>query len=830
MNRQTIDYGIDLGTTNSCLAVLDGVEPMVIKNSEDQDITPSAVQHTKRGVQVGMRARSIMQTGGKGLVTEFKRMMGTSHRYPIPHADQSVSPEQLSSEVLKAFRQLVLSKGEEIDAAVITVPAAFDIHQCDATKRAAELAGFRQSSLLTEPVAAALACGFQAESKNDYWLVYDFGGGTFDAAIVKADDGLINIVDHGGDNFLGGSDIDWAILEELVIPKLTSNWNLPDFARGSKQWDAEIVKLKWAIENAKISLSTKERIYLEELPFQDADGEEVDMGEIELNQSDVIRVAEPIIRRSIEITRKVLESRSLSFTALDRVILVGGPTKAPYFRGLLEEGFGVSLDLSVDPMTIVSRGAAVFAATQKLTVSKAKPKVTGSWKVEMKNFKPVDFDTEPMVGGVVSPPAGDSLDGCRIEFVMTQPVGNWRSGAVHLKEGGTFMFPLRAEKGSRNVFEIRISDAQGNLKSCEPSEIQYTVGAPPGDQPLIHSLGLALADNQVAMFFEKGSTLPLRKRWRDPFHTTVDMKTGSRDTEFRCPVVEGENSEAADRNRLIGELVLYGTEISRDVPSGSEVEITLRIDESRMIYVEAYFPMLDEEIKKKIDLTKPDTDPKRVARDFQIQLTRIDTLLDKAEHTETREVYEQLRKIQDGDMVAELRGLAKAAAGDVAAAEKAQSRVLELTVQLDELEDQLKWPELVARVEEESVRLEKLASEHGTPEQIDKVEDLNDQVEAIIHRKDAKRLKKKAEEIQRLIHEILFSIPEFWKHQFLMLTREPRLANQGGQAGQWIATGRTAMEAGDIDGIQASVVNLYKLLPKDVAAGIERGFGSTISH
>jgi hypothetical protein len=208
----------------------------------------------------------------------------------------------------------------------------------------------------------------------------------------------------------------------------------------------------------------------------------------------------------------------------------------------------------------------------------------------------------------------------------------------------------------------------------------------------------------------------------------------------------------------------------------------------------------------------------------------METLLDKAEITESREVYEQLRKIQDSGTVEELRRLTEAGSGDVAAAEKAQSRVLELTVQLDEHEEQLKWPELVAEVEEESVRLEKLVATNGTQEQIDRVEDLNDQIEAIIHRKDAKRLKKKAGEIDRLIHEILFAIPDFWKHQFLKLARQPDLANQGGQAGKWLAAGRSAMDSGDLEDIRESVVNLYKLLPNDVAANIERGFGSTISH
>jgi len=110
--------------------------------------------------------------------------------------------------------------GEQIEAAVITVPAAFELHQCDATRSAAQLAGFKESPLLQEPVTAALAYGFKVAEHKAYWLVYDFGGGTFDAAIVKTEEGTINVVNHGGDNFLGGSDIDWAVVEELLVPRV----------------------------------------------------------------------------------------------------------------------------------------------------------------------------------------------------------------------------------------------------------------------------------------------------------------------------------------------------------------------------------------------------------------------------------------------------------------------------------------------------------------------------------------------------------------------------------------------------------------------------------
>ena len=181
MSRSTIDFGIDLGTTNSAISVLDGVDPQVIKNTKDQDTTPSAIWVNKKEViRVGPQAKdAIARESCEGDVyTEFKRMMGTPHQYEFKSSGLRKKPEELSAEVLKELRSSVQGKtGELVESAVITVPAAFELHQCDATRRAATLAGFKASPLLQEPVAAALAYGFQTDSEKAYWLVYDFGGG-----------------------------------------------------------------------------------------------------------------------------------------------------------------------------------------------------------------------------------------------------------------------------------------------------------------------------------------------------------------------------------------------------------------------------------------------------------------------------------------------------------------------------------------------------------------------------------------------------------------------------------------------------------------------------
>src|ERR1035438_5805874 len=186
----------------------------IIKNTtdgNDADITPSAIYINKRGdMRVGSRAkiRIIDEDTAEDVHIEFKRQMGTDHLYSFKSSGQSRKPEELSADILKALRADVQQRtGEVVEASVITVPAAFELHQCDATRKAALLAGFKESPLLQEPVAAALAYGFQVDQEKAHWLVYDFGGGTFDAAIIKSEEGTIHVAHHGGDNFFGGSKI-----------------------------------------------------------------------------------------------------------------------------------------------------------------------------------------------------------------------------------------------------------------------------------------------------------------------------------------------------------------------------------------------------------------------------------------------------------------------------------------------------------------------------------------------------------------------------------------------------------------------------------------------
>ncbi len=516
--------------------------------------------------------------------------------------------------------------GEAIDAAVITVPAAFELHQCDATKKAAQLAGFIDSPLLLEPTAAALAFGFQAESKKAHWLVFDFGGGTFDATIIKTEEGTIHVVNHGGDNFLGGSDIDKALVSKIIAPRLIEEYGLEEFdwsqAGKGGRWRQAFARLKWAAEQAKIELSRKEKASLDPDTVSslkdESNGEMlVEEFEMAITRADLIRVAEPFILRATEIAKRALKDAGIPGSAIEKVILVGGPTVAPYFRQMLEESLRIPLDYSVDPFTVVARGAAKFAGTQRLPARASKPVAAGEYTIDLKH-KPVGIESAPPVVGKVSGAATKDFTGFTLEIVNTKT--QWRSGKIALAADGVFEATLYADKGEKNTFAIELYDSSARKQKVNPDTLTYTIDMVVDEQPVIHSIGISLANNEYAKFFKKGSGLPQRKTWPTPFRTVKPLKQDQPGELICIPIIEGEN-ELADRNRLIGRFAIPATNIRHDLPAGSEVDITLKIDENRTIWVAAYVPILDDEFNFKIDATgRKSADPDFLEADFEAEM------------------------------------------------------------------------------------------------------------------------------------------------------------------------------------------------------------------
>jgi len=828
MNRTTIDFGIDLGTTNSSIAVLEGTETRVFKNNENSEITPSAVWIDKKGESfVGHQAKEQLGFRDKDAYDEFKLKMGEPHIYHFAASGRQMSPEELSAEVLKSLRgDVKKSMGEEVAAAAITVPASFLQPQCEATNKAARLAGLACSPLLQEPVAAGLSYGFQSKSDRVFWMVYDFGGGTFDAAIIQVREGMITVVNHAGDNHLGGKLIDWEIVEQLLIPALQQKYAFPDFRGDNPKWKTVFAKLKQSAEEAKIRLSknTITPITIDSLCLDDH-GVPVRF-EYDLQRSDVEPLIEHFVERTINMCRKVLGDKRLSPGDIEKLILVGGPTLTPILRDMLSDKLGIPLEFSVDPLTVVACGAAVFAGTQRIPedIIPPPPVRAGQYKVEL-DYEPIGSEVESSVGGRVTAPEKESVAGFTIEFVESK--SQWRSGKIGIGAEGTFTTTVLAEEGRKNEFLIELKDGAGNLRETVPARFAYTIGIIADKQPVINSYGVALANGEMKIFLSKGTPLP--SRYRDTtLHTTTSVKHGDSGTFLRIPVVEGENTRRANRNRLVGDLTILGDKIRRDLPAGSDVEVTLEMDESRLIRTKAYIPILDEEYEKVIEPKLITADLKQMADDFEQEKARLEEARKKAEEMGLPEVKEPLQRVQDEHMIHDIETALDAAEVDPSAPTRCHGRLLQLKSAIDEVEDTLEWPTLVSEAEERIEEARKIVDEYGESDDQRSFNSLESDIRKAIASHDADLLHRMMDGLQSLAGGLFWQQPFAWVNYFRYLAEEKKsyMRNQA-LADRLIAQGRCAIEANDLNELRTVVGQLIELLPQELQEEA-RSFGSTV--
>ena len=825
MSRLTIDFGIDLGTTNSSIAMLNGVKAEIIKSNLDTDIIPSAVYIGKNGnVIVGSRAKDKLEDNRSAEDTyiEFKRRMGSDYVYRFRSSGIRKTPEELSSEILSSLKGNVKQRlDEDINAAVITIPAAFAQVQCVATKKAAELAGFTQCPLLQEPVAASLAYGFQRNSdRRSFWLVFDFGGGTFDAAVMKAEDGDIQVVNHGGDNFLGGADIDWGIIEKIIIPQIINNYNLPNFSRENPIWRTAFAKIKRAVENAKIDLSRNTEAYLDGCIFEDDDGEEIDLDGIKLTQNQLSDVAEPLIERAVQKCKQVLAEKNLSPSAIERTILVGGPTLAPYFRSILLDKLGIPLDYSVDPLTVVSQGAAIFAGTQRIDKSSRVNTAIeiGTYKLVL-TYQPIGPDDDPSVVGEVLPPSGKDLSGCTIEFVNR--VSRWSSGVIQLNTEGKFHLRLRAEPDCKNIFDISLFDSAGSKLKTDVSEIAYTIGVSIKAQITCSDISIEKANNEIELLVPKGTAYPFKKTNRK-FSTVVELKKGE-SGEIVVPVLEaigGNAGRLGDHNRHLGNLVLSSDSLRRDLPLGSEIEITISAKEPGALFVEAYVPLVDEIFKTKISYDQTHKTESPLREEFEKEESRIFEyryIID-----EDDEINQKVKTI-----VSDIDSLWDSVES-VEGANQIEARIIELRIILDDIEEKSKFPEKIKEIKDKFKEIEEHSSEMDNGQK-NILSSLKKRIIEVEVNNDIAELERIEKEASTLWADVIAERFDFWASILAYMYQNKDKLPQSAEVNNIFKRGAQALQDKNKDIVRKCVFRLWEISPPEVVEEAKRGHGSGIT-
>ncbi|MDV0445695.1 Chaperone protein DnaK [Methanimicrococcus sp. At1] len=348
--------GIDLGTTNSCMAVMEGSEPTVLPNAEGGRTTPSVVGFSKKGEKlVGQIAKRQAVSNSKNTVQSIKRHMGDAN-YKVTLNDKEYTPQEISAMILQKLKSDAEAYlGETITQAVITVPAYFNDAQRQATKDAGTIAGLEVLRIINEPTAAALAYGLDKEegSKDQKILVYDLGGGTFDVSILEIGDGIFEVLATSGDTRLGGDDFDDRIVDYLVTEFKKSHG--VDLSKDL----AALQRLKDAAEKAKIELSGVTSTNIN-LPFiaLGPDGDQLHL-DVDITRAQFEKMTEDLLEKTLVSMRQALEDSKLSIDQIDKVILVGGSTRMPAVVDLIEKFTNKKPYKNINPDEAVAVGAAI---------------------------------------------------------------------------------------------------------------------------------------------------------------------------------------------------------------------------------------------------------------------------------------------------------------------------------------------------------------------------------------------------------------------------------------------------------------------------------------
>lgn len=833
MARTKIDYGIDLGTTNSAISRMENGEPTIKKTDTLKDTMPSCVSfNKKKTVRVGDSAYNALK-GDKRRATktwsnedsnafiEFKRTMGTDKKYPSSFMEKEFSSEELSAEVLKALKTFITD--DTMSSVVITVPAKFTINQKDATTRSAVLAGFEHCELLQEPIAASMAYGLDAKSKNGYWLVFDFGGGTFDAALLKVEEGIMKVIDTEGDNWLGGKNIDLAIVDEIIIPYLKENFTIDEILGSDQKREVLREAMKTYAEDLKIQLSFKDSediiSTLGDLG-EDDEGEEIEL-DLTVTIDQLKEVIAPIYQKSIDICKKLLERNKLTGKSLESLILVGGPTYSPILRKMLEEQV-TKPDTSSDPMTAVAKGAALFASTidvseeiQEKTRDKTKIQIGLGYEattVEEEEFVTVKILKDKTEGEIPN----------KVFAEIARSDKAWSSGKVEIDEAGE-VIEVKLNSGKTNAFQVNIFDDKGDLLESEPKDFTIIQGSKVGSATLPYNIGIEIKSKSSGKIvfrsvkgLEKNQSTPA-KGIANSLKTQKQIRPGIKEDFIKVPVYQGDYG--ADNSRAIHhehvyDVIISGEDVPTLLPEGSDVDLTINVDKSERITLSAFFPYLDytHEIAAPNNTTQKEIDADWLESEIRKAKQTLNLIKEEGAYSDTA----ALDKL--GTELGEIDKRFNQGKGDYDRKKEILENLRRSLLKLDDIQDASEWPKTEEELKDVYYRLEKTNKELGNDKTTAVVDQLKEQIPEVIKEKNVKVAREMIDNMRHLdfmlIDEGLGAQMEisllrqfnedFDSHDWSDPNKAKMLINQGLQ----MAANNPSKQK-----LRPLVIELYKLLP-----------------
>jgi molecular chaperone DnaK len=821
--EKMINYGIDLGTTNSSIAKFVKGEVEVFKNPLEtgKETLPSVVYYKKDKIIVGSRARTYLERDAKNVFGTFKRKMGTNESFKVKNIDQSKTPIELSAEVIKELKGFVHT-GEQVDAAVITIPASFDVIQSNATKEAGLLAGFKQVILLQEPIAASLAYANKHKEKeleNGQWLVYDLGGGTFDVALIKIKDGEMKVVDHEGNNFLGGADFDNMMVEKIVIPFLNKNYKFSNLEDELKSYSGKrntlYYRLLWLAEQAKISLSSRTSSEIELRDIKDDFENEIDTS-IDITRSEFEILVKDYIDMTIEMIKKILVRNSLKSSDIQFTLMVGGSTYMPNVRKRVEEILQIPINCDIDPTTAVAIGAAYYAGTKEKKYEQGELKKTVSGIKVRLAYQKTSKEEEEILAGRID----GNIEG--LFYKITREDKGYDSGRKKLTSRFSEDIPLLID--SYNFFRFTILDGQNNVIETDSELIgiaqgKYNVAGQPlpndicietDTQP---DLETAIGETKTYPYFQKNTILPQK---RTITHTL--NKTIIKDSEDKIiiNVLEGSQFNLPEANQTIGYFEITGSMVSRDILRGMDIEITLEMSESRDLKVTIYIPMSDQQFTEVFNPSQRYMPISKLQEDVKTQSKKIEVEISEAVEREDFETADSLKEIKA--KVIELVDNVNQLTFDDVTDKKYQydDNKRKIAQEIDNVTKDKKIAVLKIKYNEDKEWCKIIVDENGNDHDHKLYNEIVGKEQIFLNSIIPVKIMEAINDLISLGSNILWRTPAYLELTFRRLIEKPQLFNDQEQAKSLIEAGNLAITNKNYDRLKEIDWGLITLLPNNI--------------
>lgn len=816
-----INFGIDLGTTNSAIAKFVKGEVEVFKNPLDtgKETLPSVVYYKADKIVVGGRARTYLERDAKNVFSTFKRKMGTSESFKVKNLGQSKTPIELSAEVLKELKGFVHT-GEPVDAAVVTIPASFDVIQSNATKEAGYLAGFKQVILLQEPIAASLAYANKHKEKDltdGQWLVYDLGGGTFDVALIKIKDGEMKVIDHEGDNFLGGADFDNLMVEKFIVPFLTEKFKFNNFEEELKsatgKRNALYFRLLWLAEQAKISLSSRTSSEIELREIQDDNEMEIDTS-LDITRSEFESLIKEYVDKTVDMIKKILVRHSLKPSDIQFTLMVGGSTYIPYIRKRVEELLQIPINCDIDPTTAIAIGAAYYAGTKEKNFGVDKPqKNTSGLKIRLAYQKTSQEDEELL---------GARIDGNvdHLYYQITREDKGYDSGRKKLTARVSEDLPL--VKNSYNFFRFAVLDEKNNIVETDAELIgiahgKYNVAG----QPLANDICLEIDADQdldaaitkLDIYFQKNTILPQKRSKSYPLRKTI-LK-GS-DDKIIINVLEGPQSSLPEANQRLGYIEITGKQVTRDILRGTEIEITLEMSESRDLKATIYLPMSDQQFSEIFNPSQRQVSVNKLQDEVESLSDKLETEISEAVEREDFETAEQLQDIKK--KLDKLVATSNHLIGDDVTDKKFQyeDEKRKIAQEIDDATRDKHMSVLKIKYAEEKEWCKKIVNDNGNDHDHKILNEIIGKEMVFLNAITPIKIMEAIDQMTDLGFSILWRTPAFLEAKFRRLIEKPQQFNDQDQAKSLIEAGRLAITSTNYDRLREVNVGLINLLPNAI--------------